>query len=97
MKEGISAFSFALRSILVVALCLPWNGSVFSLVCRVLVFSRSVRMLDVIERCMDADESEGGAGFGRVCRIDGSCSDRERQQTIKTFNGSSDIPVCLIR
>ncbi|CAN0538185.1 unnamed protein product, partial [Scytosiphon promiscuus] len=48
---------------------------------RVLVFSRFVRMLDVIQRCIEASTSEGGAGF-RLSRIDGSHSDLERQSTI---------------
>ena len=66
------------------------------LVRRVLVFSRFVRMLDVIQRCIEASTSKGGAGF-RLSRIDGSHSDLERQSTIKGFNGDESIQVCLVR
>lgn len=63
---------------------------------RLLIFSRFVRMLDVIERCITAHRVEGGAGL-RVSRIDGSHSDLERQKTIANFNSSDRIPVCLVR
>lgn len=61
------------------------------------MFSRFVRMLDVIERCLLASESTGGAGLPRLSRIDGSHSDRERQETIASFNKDEGIAVCLVR
>lgn len=60
------------------------------------MFSRFVRMLDIIERCISAPQVEGGAGL-HLARIDGSHSDVERQQTIKSFNGDTGIAVCLVR
>ncbi|CAB1110859.1 unnamed protein product [Ectocarpus sp. CCAP 1310/34] len=62
---------------------------------RVLVFSRFVRMLDILERCINDDRGEGGAGL-RVCRIDGGHSDLERQHTIARFNANNKISVCLV-
>lgn len=64
---------------------------------RVLVFSRFVRMLDIIQRCLTADRVEGGAGLARFSRIDGSHSDVERKDTIASFNADREIPVCLVR
>ncbi|CAN0170791.1 unnamed protein product, partial [Hapterophycus canaliculatus] len=63
---------------------------------RVLVFSRFVRMLDIIEACIGEDRREGGAGL-RLCRIDGGHSDLERQHTIARFNKNEKISVCLVR
>ena len=63
---------------------------------RVLVFSRFVRMLDIIEKCVGEHRSLGGLGL-RLCRIDGGHSDVERQHTIARFNGNEKISVCLVR
>ena len=68
----------------------------FFLALRVLVFSRFVRMLDVIQRCLEASTSEGGAGL-RLNRIDGSHTDLERKSTISDFNEDESISVCLVR
>lgn len=60
------------------------------------MFSRFVRMLDIIETCIGEDKREGGAGL-RLCRIDGGHSDLERQHTIARFNKNEKISVCLVR
>lgn len=64
---------------------------------RALIFSHSVRMLDIIERCLMGGRLEGGAGLSSVARIEGQHSDLERQETIAAFNKNNDIPVCLVR
>ena len=52
---------------------------------RVLVFSQSVRMLHVIERCLDPAQGLVSSDLG-VLRIDGSVAGPERARRVDAFN-----------
>jgi SNF2 family DNA or RNA helicase len=53
------------------------------------VFSQSVRMLDILQRCL-----QGVAMTFE--RIDGASSDTDRQRIIDSFNKDNSISVCLL-
>jgi SNF2 family DNA or RNA helicase len=60
---------------------------------RTLVFSQSIRMLDIVQRCIQ----QGVAGVGlKHNRIDGASSDMERKSCIDQFNEDPSIGVCLL-
>ena len=56
---------------------------------RVLVFSQSVRVLEMVERLLTSD------GF-RHLRIDGECPPEKRQAIVDNFNADSSIFACVI-
>jgi SNF2 family DNA or RNA helicase len=53
------------------------------------VFSQSVRMLDILQRCLQGVDMT-------FERIDGASSDTDRQRIIDSFNKDSTISVCLL-
>lgn len=58
---------------------------------RTLVFSQSVRVLDMLQRCLEATGTS-------LARIDGASSDVERAAIIAAFNkaGGGGASVCLL-
>ncbi|CAM9637110.1 unnamed protein product [Chrysoparadoxa australica] len=62
---------------------------------RTLIFSQSVRILDILQKCLAASEDDDGAGL-LVSRIDGGSSDQDRQRTIDEFNKDESIAICLL-
>jgi SNF2 family DNA or RNA helicase len=53
------------------------------------VFSQSVRMLDILQRCLQGVDMT-------FERIDGASSDTDRQRIIDSFNNYATISVCLL-
>ncbi|KAG5177731.1 P-loop containing nucleoside triphosphate hydrolase protein [Tribonema minus] len=56
---------------------------------RTLVFSQSVRVLDMLQRCLESAAM-------RFVRIDGSSSDMDRARCISSFNADASLAVCLL-
>lgn len=58
---------------------------------RTLVFSQSTKMLDIIERVLDGED------IIKICRIDGSTAQGDRQKIVDSFNDiESDVDVLLL-